>query len=88
MPELRAALLTVRPDPAEEFSLLDEAALLFRMLFAGGPAACQATRCCLFACSTSIVCTTGRYPVVLALLCYLHMHRTRCSIVLHFEGLP
>lgn len=43
VPELRAALLGVVPDPDEEFSLLDEAALLFRMLAAGGPVACQAT---------------------------------------------
>lgn len=43
IPELRAALLAVRPDPDEEFSLLDETTLLFRMLLAGGPAACQAT---------------------------------------------
>lgn len=43
VPELRAALLSVAPDPNEEFSLLDEASLLFRMLAAGGPAACQAS---------------------------------------------
>ncbi len=36
-------MLAVRPDPKEEFSLLDEMTLLFRMLLAGGPAACQAT---------------------------------------------
>ena len=41
VPELRAALLAVAPDPGEEFSVLDEAALLFRMLLAGGPGACQ-----------------------------------------------
>jgi hypothetical protein len=41
-PELRAALLAVRPKAEEEFSLLDEAGLLFRMLLLGGPAACQA----------------------------------------------
>ncbi|BDA40432.1 probable PAN2-PAN3 deadenylation complex catalytic subunit pan2 [Coccomyxa sp. Obi] len=61
IPELRAAMLAVRPDPGEEFSLADEVTLLirmlqnllvedsvlvtllFRMLLAGGPAACQAT---------------------------------------------
>lgn len=36
-------MLEVPPDPADEFSLLDETALLFRMLLAGGPEACQAT---------------------------------------------
>ena len=36
-------MLEVQPDAAEEFSLLDETALLFRMLLAGGPEACQAT---------------------------------------------
>lgn len=36
-------MLAVRPEPGEEFSLLDEVTLLFRMLLAGGPAACQAT---------------------------------------------
>jgi hypothetical protein len=43
IPELRSAMLAVRPEPGEEFSLLDEVTLLFRMLLAGGPAACQAT---------------------------------------------
>lgn len=36
-------MLEVPPDASEEFSLLDETALLFRMLLAGGPEACQAT---------------------------------------------
>jgi len=40
---MRKIMLEVPPDPAEEFSLLDETALLFRMLLAGGPEACQAT---------------------------------------------
>ena len=43
IPGMRRILLEVPPDPADEFSLLDEAALLFRMLLAGGPEACQAT---------------------------------------------
>lgn len=43
IPDMRKILLEVQPDPSEEFSLLDETALLFRMLLAGGPEACQAT---------------------------------------------
>ena len=43
IPSMRKIMLEVPPDPAEEFSLLDETALLFRMLLAGGPEACQAT---------------------------------------------
>jgi hypothetical protein len=42
-PQLREAVLQVRPEPEEEFSLLDELTLLFRMLLAGGPVACLAT---------------------------------------------
>ena len=43
IPGMRRIMLEVPPDPADEFSLLDETALLFRMLLAGGPEACQAT---------------------------------------------
>ena len=43
IPGMRRIMLEVSPDPGDEFSLLDETALLFRMLLAGGPEACQAT---------------------------------------------
>lgn len=43
IPELREAILALRPEPEEEFSMLDELTLLFRMLTVGGPAACLAT---------------------------------------------
>ena len=43
IPGMRAALLATMPDPEREFSLLDELALLFRMLASESGHACQAT---------------------------------------------
>ncbi|KAK9843491.1 hypothetical protein WJX81_005692 [Elliptochloris bilobata] len=42
MPAMRAAFLGAVPDPDAPYSLADELGLLFRMLAAGGPAACRA----------------------------------------------
>ena len=43
IPGMRASLLATMPDPEREFSLLDELALLFRMLASESGHACQAT---------------------------------------------
>ena len=43
IPGMRASLLAAMPDPEREFSLLDELALLFRMLASESGHACQAT---------------------------------------------
>jgi Ubiquitin carboxyl-terminal hydrolase len=43
IPPVRAAFLSIRLDPQREFSLVDELALLFRMLAAPGSKICQAS---------------------------------------------
>jgi hypothetical protein len=40
IPPVRAAFLSIQPDPDREFSLVDEMALLFRMLAAAGGQVC------------------------------------------------
>lgn len=43
IPPVRAAFLSIKLDPDREFSLVDELALLFRMLAAPGSKICQAS---------------------------------------------